>query len=81
MAPQREFAHVPRERSSMPKFEDIFEEIGRRLDGEIAHLRNLVSTEVSPAARVKAASVLRRASGALERFAKDLESETAPKTE
>ena len=63
----------------MPKFEDIFEEIGRRLDGEIAHLRNLVNTEVSPAARVKAAGVLRRASDALERFAKDLESEIAPK--
>jgi hypothetical protein len=65
----------------MPKFEDIFEEIGRRLDGEIAHLRNMVNNEVSPAARVKAASVIRRASSALERFAKDLESENTPKAE
>jgi hypothetical protein len=65
----------------MPKFEDLFEEIGRRLDGEIERLRKVAQTEISPTARRKAAGVLRRVSDGLERFANELESEIEHKTE
>ena len=65
----------------MPKFEDIFEEIGRKLDGEIERLRLIAEKEVSPAARQKAAGVLRRAADALAKFARDLEGGSASKTE
>jgi hypothetical protein len=70
---------MPERVFEMPKFEDIFEEIGRKLDGEIERLRAVAQTEISPTARRKAAGVLRRVSGGLERFAKELESEIAPK--
>ena len=65
----------------MAKFEEIFEEIGRRVDLELEHLRQVAETEISPGARRKAAHALRRASEALERFAKDLEAGVSPKQE
>ena len=61
----------------MAKFEDF----GRKLDREIEKLREVAESKVSPQTRAKAAKSLRGVADALARFAADLESKGASKSE
>jgi hypothetical protein len=56
---------------------DKFEEIGRRIDDEIARLRKYVDEEVAPETERRTASFLRDVSGKLSEFAEKLEARTA----
>ena len=56
---------------------DKFEEIGRRIDDEIARLRKYVDEEVAPETERRTASFLRDVSGKLSEFASKLEARMA----
>jgi hypothetical protein len=56
---------------------DKFEEIGRRIDEEIARLRKYVDEEVAPETERRTASFLRDVSGKLSEVAAKLEARTA----
>jgi hypothetical protein len=56
---------------------DKFEEIGRRIDEEIARLRKYVDEEVAPETERRTASFLRDVSVKLSEFAAKLEARTA----
>jgi hypothetical protein len=56
---------------------DKFEEIGRRIDDEIARLRKYMDEEVAPETERRTASFLRDVSGKLSEFASKLEARTA----
>ena len=50
-----------------------FEEVGRKLDREVARLRDLAEKKIKPETRLKAARSLRSVAQALSRVAADLE--------
>ena len=56
---------------------DKFEEIGRRIDDEIARLRKYVDEEVAPETERRTATFLREVSGKLSEFAAKLEARNA----
>jgi hypothetical protein len=56
---------------------DKFEEIGRRIDDEIARLRKYVDEEVAPETERRTATFLRDVSGKLSDFAAKLEARNA----
>jgi hypothetical protein len=56
---------------------DKFEEIGRRLDEELARLRRYVDEEVAPETERRTASFLREVSAKLTEAAAKLEARTA----
>jgi hypothetical protein len=56
---------------------DKFEEIGRRIDEELARLRKYVDEEVAPETERRTASFLRDVSAKLTDFATKLEARTA----
>ena len=56
---------------------DKFEEIGRRIDDEIARLRKYVDEEVAPETERRTATFLRDVSGKLSEFASKLEARHA----
>jgi hypothetical protein len=56
---------------------DKFEEIGRRIDDEIARLRKYVDEEVAPETERRTATFLRDVSDKLSEFAAKLEARTA----
>ena len=58
-----------------------FEEIGRKLDGELKRLRDVAERKIGPKTRMSAAKSLRKASEALARAARDLESTAESKME
>jgi hypothetical protein len=49
------------------------EDIGRKLDQEMARLRDLVENEIKPATEQKTASVLRQVSDRLTKLAEEIE--------
>jgi hypothetical protein len=56
---------------------DKFEEIGRRIDDEVARLRKYLDEEVAPETERRTASFLRDVSGKLSEFATKIEERTA----
>ena len=56
---------------------DKFEEIGKRLEEELARLRKFVDEEVAPATERRTAQVLREASDKLSEAARKLEARVA----
>ena len=56
---------------------DKFEEIGKRLEEELARLRKFVDEEVAPATERRTAQVLREASEKLSEAARKLEARVA----
>ena len=56
---------------------DKFEEIGKRLEEELARLRKFVDEEVAPATEKRTAQVLREASEKLSEAARKLEARVA----
>jgi len=56
---------------------DKFEEIGRRIDDEVARLRKYVDEEVAPETERRTATFLRDVSGKIADFAAKLEARNA----
>jgi len=56
-----------------------FEEMGRRLDREVQHLREVAKEKIKPETRKKAAKALRSASNRLASLADDIEAQTVTK--
>ncbi len=56
---------------------DKFEEIGRRIDDEVARLRKYLDEEVAPETERRTASFLRDVSGKLSEFAEKIEARNA----
>ncbi len=57
-----------------------FEQVGRKIDKELAKLQRYLKKEVQPAARRKAAKALRKASEGLATAAKELNARVAKMT-
>jgi hypothetical protein len=55
-----------------------FEDFGRWLDQEFAHVRHVVETEIRPTAEKKIVAALRAASQKLSQFAQEIESRKQP---
>lgn len=56
-----------------------FEELGRRMDRELQHLREVAKNKVKPTTRKKAARALRSISNRLSSLAEDIEAQTVTK--
>jgi hypothetical protein len=56
-----------------------FEEMGRRLDREVQHLREVAKEKIKPETRKKAARALRSVSNRLSRLAEDIEAQVVTK--
>ncbi len=54
-----------------------FEQIGRKIDGELEKMRRYIGKELKPATRRKAVEALRKASKGLADAAKELEARVA----
>ncbi len=54
-----------------------FEEVGRRIDRELAKVRRYLKEDMQPAAEKRAVAALRKAARVLENAAKELESRLA----
>ena len=56
-----------------------FEDVGRWLDGEIAHIKEVVEKEIKPTTEKKVIAALRAASAKMQKLAEDLETRAAKK--
>jgi hypothetical protein len=54
-----------------------FEDVGRWLDGEIAHIKEVIEKEIKPTTEKKFIAALRTASVKMEKLAEDLEKRRA----
>ena len=56
-----------------------FEEMGRRLDREVQHLREVAKEKIKPETRKKAARAMRSVCNRLSRLAEDIEAQAVTK--